>query len=84
VHYLGVLDHPGYEVSFAELERMNFLAMVASHLLLVDSSSDKAILRASSRRSKLSSHASFACSSLYYIILGASYSMSVGNTASAP
>jgi hypothetical protein len=38
VHSLGILDQLEYEVSFAELKRMNFSAMVASHLFLVDGS----------------------------------------------
>jgi hypothetical protein len=36
VHALGVLDQPEYDVSFTEFDRMNFSAMIALQLLLVE------------------------------------------------
>jgi hypothetical protein len=36
VHALSALDQPKYEISFAERERANFLAMVSSQQLLIE------------------------------------------------
>jgi serine/threonine protein phosphatase PrpC len=36
VHAFGVLDQPEYEISFAKCERMDFLAVVSSQLLLIE------------------------------------------------
>jgi hypothetical protein len=36
VHAFGVLDQPEYEISFAECERMDLLAVVSLQLLLVE------------------------------------------------
>jgi hypothetical protein len=36
VHTFGVLDQQEYKVSFVEFERMNFPAVIASQLLLVE------------------------------------------------
>jgi hypothetical protein len=36
VHAFGVLDHPEYEISFAECERMALPAVVSSQLLQVE------------------------------------------------
>jgi hypothetical protein len=36
VHALSALDQPEYEISFAKRERVNFLAVVTSQLLLVE------------------------------------------------
>jgi hypothetical protein len=36
VHALSALDQPEYEISFAKRERVNFLTVVSSQLLLVE------------------------------------------------
>jgi hypothetical protein len=44
MHAFGVLDRPKYEISFAEREQMDLLAVVSSQLLLVEHRSGQSLL----------------------------------------